>query len=165
MPHVSLPMVQLWWFQTKKQVSEEWVSRALTVLFAAWGGPPKPKPWRKHWEPGGQILQRPSFVIWDFRTQGSGYLDFQKILLLLNTFVQQFFFFFFFLQPHLWHMGVPRPVQIRATAASLRQSNSHSHTDRSHICDLHPSLRQHQILKPWVRPGIEPSSSWIQLGL
>ena len=128
MPHVSLPMVQLWWFQTKKQVSEEWVSRALTVLFAAWGGPPKSKPWRKHWEPGGQILQRPSFAIWDFRTQGSGYLDFQKILLLLNTFVQQFFFFFFYNHTcGIWEfpgqfkseLQLPAYARARATATQI----------------------------------------------
>ena len=40
---------------------------------------------------------------------------------------------------------------IRAAAASL----SHSHG-----CDLHCSLRQHQILNP-LRPGIEPTSSLI----
>ena len=68
------------------------------------------------------------------------------------------FFFFFFLGLHLQHMEVPRlgvklepkvPVYTIATR------------DPSHICDLHHSSRQHQILIHWVRPGIKSVSSWI----
>ena len=33
--------------------------------------------------------------------------------------------------------------------------------DLSHICDLHHSSQQGQILTHWARPGIEPASSWI----
>ena len=39
--------------------------------------------------------------------------------------------------------------------------------DPSFICDLHCSLRQHQILNPLshkVRPGIKPASSWVLVG-
>ena len=73
-----------------------------------------------------------------------------------------FFFFVFFvlfvclfvLGQHLWHMEVPRlgvelqlqlPAYTTATAAQ----------DPSHICDLHHSSGQHQILNP-LRDGIQP---------
>ena len=58
-----------------------------------------------------------------------------------------FFFFCLFLSPHLQYMEVPRlgvilelqqPAYTTATAT----------WDRSRICDLHHSLRQHWILNP-----------------
>ena len=62
-----------------------------------------------------------------------------------KTCVEWNFFIFNFLGPHLWHIEVPRlgveselqlPVHITATAIP----------DLSHICDLHQSLRQCQIV-------------------
>ena len=55
--------------------------------------------------------------------------------------------FFFFLWPHQWHKEVPRlEVKIRAAAASLH--HSYSHTDPSHVCDLHHSSQQHWVFNP-----------------
>ena len=62
-----------------------------------------------------------------------------------------FFFFFFwsfwFLRQHWWHMEVPRlgvelelKTQAYATATVTR--------DLSHICDLHHSSQQCQVLNP-----------------
>ena len=54
-------------------------------------------------------------------------------------------FFFFFLEPQVWHIEVPKlgvelELQLPAyTTATL---------DPSHICDLHRSLQQHQVLSP-----------------
>ena len=74
-----------------------------------------------------------------------------------------FFFFFFLLGPHLRHMevhrlGVELELQLLATATATAM------TDPSHVCDLHHSARQLQILNHWVRPRIEPAPSWILLG-
>ena len=74
------------------------------------------------------------------------------------------FFFFFFPEPHVWHMEVSRLLPAYATAIAT--------PDLSHISDLlgHCSL-QRWILNPlrslthWPRPGIEPASSWILVGL
>ena len=60
-------------------------------------------------------------------------------------------FFFFFLGPHPWHMEVPRlgaelELQLPAcTTATARW-------DLSHICDLHHSSWQRQILTHWAKP-------------
>ena len=69
------------------------------------------------------------------------------------------FFFFFFLVSHLWHLkvsglGVKLELQLPAyTTATAAQ-------DLSHICDLHHSLWQDQILSPLSeRAGIETVSS------
>ena len=69
----------------------------------------------------------------------------------LTGFLFLFFVCFVFLGPHLWHMKVPRPAYNTATAA----------WDLSHVCNLHHSSQQSQILSPLARPGIEPKSSWI----
>ena len=95
-----------------------------------------------------------------------------------------FFFFFFFLGSNPRHMEVPRlGVQLErqlpayATATATR--------DPSHICDLHYSSRQHQILNPlseaedrtcnlmvpsqicicWATMGIPVFSFWRKLHL
>ena len=50
--------------------------------------------------------------------------------------------FFFFLWPHLWHMNVQWELQLPAyTTATVTR-------DLSHICNLHCSSWQHQILNP-----------------
>ena len=56
-----------------------------------------------------------------------------------------FFNFFFFLGLHLQHMEVPRlgvelGLQLQATTIATAMPDS------SHICDLHPSSQEHQIL-------------------
>ena len=58
-----------------------------------------------------------------------------------------FFNFKFFLRWHLWHMEVPRPgveleLQLPAYATVTAMQ------DLSHVCNLHHSSRQHQILNP-----------------
>ena len=69
------------------------------------------------------------------------------------------FFFFCFFGPHLQHIDVPRlgvelELQLPATATATTTR------DLSHICDLHHSSWQHQILNPEQRPRIEPATSW-----
>ena len=58
------------------------------------------------------------------------------------------FLYIFFLGPHLQHMemGFQARDQIRAVAAGL--CHTHSNPDLNHICDLHHSLWQHEILNP-----------------
>ena len=67
---------------------------------------------------------------------------------------------FCFWGPHSWHMEVPRlgvelelqlPAYATATATQVP----------SCLCDLHHSSRQWGYLSHWVRPGIEPVSSWL----
>ena len=57
------------------------------------------------------------------------------------------FFFFFLIGPLLQHMDVPKlgvklELQLRAFATATAMP------DPSHICDLHCSSEQHQILNP-----------------
>ena len=47
---------------------------------------------------------------------------------------------------HLWHREVPGLGSNQPAAAIL--CHSLSNTDLSHICDLHCSLWQHQVLNP-----------------
>ena len=50
----------------------------------------------------------------------------------------------------------PRPQQCQISATAM--------PDLSHICNLHHSSWQRQILNPLSRLGIEPTSSWILVG-
>ena len=52
--------------------------------------------------------------------------------------------------------------RIRAVAASLH--HSHSTPDLSHVCDLHHSSWQHQILNPLSKARDCTESSWILVG-
>ena len=72
------------------------------------------------------------------------------------------FFVFVFLVPHLQYMEVPRPRgQIGAIAASLH----HSPSNERSVLHLWPTPQLTATLDPylthWMRPGIEPASSWI----
>ena len=55
------------------------------------------------------------------------------------------FFFFFFLWPHLQHSEVPR-LGVESELQLLAYTTATGTWDRSHICDLHHSSRQCQIL-------------------
>ena len=71
-------------------------------------------------------------------------------------------FFFCFLGLHPQHMEVSRlqvksELQLLATATATQ--------DPSHICDLRRSSDNTVSLTQWMRPGIEPASSWILVGL
>ena len=62
--------------------------------------------------------------------------------------------------PDLGHMEVPRlGVELELQPPSCTTATATQ--DPSCLCDLHHSLWQCQILTRWVRPEIEPMSSWI----
>ena len=48
---------------------------------------------------------------------------------------------------------------IRATVPAYATTTATQ--DLSHVCDLHHSSRQHQILNPLSKARIKPASSWI----
>ena len=77
------------------------------------------------------------------------------VLFCLLCFFLFFSFFFFFLGLH------PRHVEgrIRATAAGHSHSHSHSHTESEPCLQPTPQLMA-RFLTHWVRPGIEPATSW-----
>ena len=58
-----------------------------------------------------------------------------------------FFFLFFFLWPHLWHTEVPR-VGVELELQLPAYATATAMTDPSHICNLHHSSQQLQILNP-----------------
>ena len=64
----------------------------------------------------------------------------------LKKFKLYTFFFLLSRAAPLAHGGSQARSRLGATAANLR--HSHSNTDPSHICSLHHSSRQHQILNP-----------------
>ena len=70
--------------------------------------------------------------------------DFPKVTPKLKM---HFFFFFFlsFLGPHPWHMGVPRlgvKLELHLVANAIVTATWH----QSHVCDVHHSSRQCQVL-------------------
>ena len=73
------------------------------------------------------------------------------------------FILFYFLEPHLQHMEIPRlgaksELQLQAYATATATQ------DPSHVCNLHHSSKQHQILTHWARTRIKPASSCILVG-
>ena len=57
------------------------------------------------------------------------------------------FSIFCFLELHLRHMEVPR-LGVELELQLLAYTTASATQDLSHICDLHLSLQQHQILNP-----------------
>ena len=56
---------------------------------------------------------------------------------------------FAFLPPHLWHMEVPRlGVQSELQLPAYTTATATAISDLSHVCNLHHSSRQRQILNP-----------------
>jgi len=58
-----------------------------------------------------------------------------------------FSFFFFFLGPHPGHMEVPR-LGVKSELQLLAYTTATATQNPSHICNLHHSSQQHQILNP-----------------
>jgi len=58
-----------------------------------------------------------------------------------------FWFVFCFLGPHLWHMESPR-LGVESELQLLAYTTATATQHPSHICDLHHSSWQHQILNP-----------------
>ena len=52
-----------------------------------------------------------------------------------------------FLQPHLWHVEVPR-IEVKSELQLLTFATATATPGLSHICDLYGSLRQRWILNP-----------------
>ena len=98
---------------------------------------------RPSWKLIKWILYR--LVIVKLKWSGAFSFSFLTCFQCLSFFL--FFFLFVFLGPHLWYMEVPRlgvqlelqlPVYTTTTATQ----------DPSHVCDLHHSSQQHQVLNP-----------------
>ena len=84
------------------------------------------------------------------------------IIVALQLFLFLFFFFSLpcFLGLHLWHIEVPRlGGLIRAADTGLH--HNHAMPDQSHVCDLHHSSWQHQILNPQSEARDQTATSWI----
>ena len=60
-------------------------------------------------------------------------------------------------------MEVPR-LGVQLELQLLAYTTATAKPDLSHICNLYRSSRQHQILNPLNRPGIEPATSWFLVG-
>ena len=76
------------------------------------------------------------------------------------------FLFFCYLELYLWHMEVSRlgvELELQMPAYTAATATAIATQDPSHVCDLHHSS-QLWILNP-LRPGIEPASSWMLVGL
>ena len=70
------------------------------------------------------------------------------------------FFFFVFLGLKPWHMEVPR-LGVESEPQLLAYTAATAVPDLSHISNLYHSSRQHGSLTHWMRPGLEPVSSWV----
>ena len=56
------------------------------------------------------------------------------------------YLFIVYLEPHLWHMEVPR-LRVKSEQQLLAYKTA-AMWDLNHVCDLHHSSQQHQILNP-----------------
>ena len=65
-----------------------------------------------------------------------------------------------FLGPQPCHMEAPR-LGVELELQLLAYSTATAARDPSHVCDLHHSSQQRQILNPRARPGIKLMSLWI----
>ena len=70
---------------------------------------------------------------------------------------QGFILIFFFLGLHSWHMEVPQ-LGVQSEPQLLAYATATS--DPSCLCSLHHSSQQCRSLTHWVRPEIEPATSW-----
>ena len=62
-----------------------------------------------------------------------------------------FFFFFVFLGLHLQHIEIQIPVELEQQLPTYTTATAMG--DPSHVCDLHHSSRQRQILNPLSEAG------------
>ena len=92
---------------------------------------------------------------WEWKWQM--YMYYENIFIL--------FIYFFFLGPHSRHMEVSRlGVKSGARAAGLPHNHSNSGS-RLHLRSTYTTAHGNaRCLTHWVRPGIEPTSSWILIG-
>ena len=65
------------------------------------------------------------------------------------------FFVFFRAAYEVPRLGIESELQLPAYTTAMTTP------DLSHVCSLHHSSQQCQILNHWMKPGIEPESSWI----
>ena len=63
------------------------------------------------------------------------------------SFFRNFSFSFFLGGAHPWHMEVPR-LGVKSELQLLAYATAIAMRDPSHVCDVHHSSRQHQILNP-----------------
>ena len=74
-----------------------------------------------------------------------------------------FFIYFIllcFLGLHPWHMEVPK-LGVESELQLPAYTTATATPNLSHVCHLHYSSGQRQILNSWAKPGIELASSWI----
>ena len=69
-------------------------------------------------------------------------------------------FIFVFLGPHLMHMEVPR-LGVESELYPLAYTTATVMPDPSHVCDLHLSSQQRQVLNPLSKTGIQAASLWL----
>ena len=89
-------------------------------------------------------------------------INFSVFLLIkqLRNFHFLWIFIYLFLGPHLWHMEVPRlGVESEPQLPGYTTATVMPHL--SHVGNLHTAHGNDRSLTHWVRPGIQPVSSWI----
>ena len=74
------------------------------------------------------------------------------------------YFFFFFFLPFRAAPEAYGDSQVESELHQPAYTTATATQDPSRVCSLHHSSQQHRILTCWVRPGIQPTSSWIQSG-
>ena len=79
---------------------------------------------------------------------------------MLPSYYYLFLIYFCFLGLHAWHMELPR-LGVKSKLQLLAYTTAEATWDRSRICDLHHSSWNARFLTHWMRPGMEPTSSWI----
>ena len=89
---------------------------------------------------------------------------FRKIRDFPEWFPSFFFFFFLFpflLWPHLWHMQITQTWGQTGTAAAGPCHSHHNAESKPHLAWIYTTACSNAgSLAHWVRPGIEPKSSW-----
>ena len=115
------------------------------------------------------------FIIWFWFSQCSTVFMFQLLVFYyvnLSIYAFCILMLIFLINSHdffkYWHINLAAPVayggsqargQIKAVASAYTKTTATP--DLSHVCALHCSSWQHQILTQWARSGIKPASSWM----
>jgi len=73
------------------------------------------------------------------------------------------FVFLVFLEPHMWHMEVPR-LAVKSELQLPAYATATASQDPSRVCTYTTAHGNTGSLTHWARPGIKPASSWTLVG-
>ena len=105
--------------------------------------------WRRRGEQNNQIRKQ-VFGLWKQIWRLAAWMVLLLRFIHVHIIITSFFFFFnfaFLLGPHPWHIEVPR-LGVELELQLLDYAKATAIRELSHVCDLHHSSQQRQVLSP-----------------